>query len=256
MPFQRIPRVSDLLPGAIKGLWTIGDVTSWHVEIGTNDAGDSGIRLYGSDGATKLIDLNVVGQPSITGALIRTAASGQRVELDGNAAHVVKLYSGDPSEQAPADLTTAAAGSVRLHTPDVGHGQGWLEVGTPGAGTWPAYAAVYDQNGNLMPFLADQVADANQHHLVKFVGTTDPHKINADGGSFTLDANGEVDIFHGLGASPIFASVVTGTAAAAYLVEVGSITSTKFTARVFVANTGARAAGVTLTMRWWAIAVG
>jgi hypothetical protein len=104
MPFQRIPDTVDVnakiaaYDGPINGLYTVGNPAAAHAEIGTNGAGQSGIRLYAADGVTVLIDLdaltgdgtfqgditgsNITGS-TLTGGVVQTAASGQRAVLDG-----------------------------------------------------------------------------------------------------------------------------------------------------------------------------
>src|SRR4051794_23046371 len=71
MPFGRIPHVSwaDLLPGQIASLATFGDPTHAHLVIGSDGHGSDGIRLYGSDGVTVLIDLNIA-DPAIVGSVV------------------------------------------------------------------------------------------------------------------------------------------------------------------------------------------
>ena len=60
MPFEypSIP-VENILSGAISGLWTLGDTGAAHAEIGTKGA-ESGIRLYGPDGVTELVNLDAL----------------------------------------------------------------------------------------------------------------------------------------------------------------------------------------------------
>jgi hypothetical protein len=132
MPFQRIPDTVDVnakiaaYDGPINGLYTVGNPAAAHAEIGTNGAGQSGIRLYAADGVTVLIDLdaltgdgtfqgditgsNITGS-TLTGGVVQTAASGQRVVLDG-ASDSIEFY--DPAGALVAQLVPNTAGQLNL----------------------------------------------------------------------------------------------------------------------------------------------
>jgi hypothetical protein len=71
----------------------------------------------------------------ITGALLRTAATGKRWEIQsGTYANEIRAYSGDPDEMAFGGLsvdTDTYSCRVRLLAPDVGMGQAALELLSP-----------------------------------------------------------------------------------------------------------------------------
>ena len=96
----------------IGGSFIVGNPAASHVVVGTDTHGADGVRLYGNDGVTPLIDLNIASTPTITGALIRTAATGQRVELSTTAASLISFYSGDASEVAPGTIGSQVIGST------------------------------------------------------------------------------------------------------------------------------------------------
>lgn len=253
MPFQRIPRVSDLLPGSIKGLWTIGDPDSWHVEIGTNSAGKSGIRLYGADGVTPLIDLSIGGTPTITSAIVQTDTAGQRVVLSGPD-DALEMFTGNAAEIAPSRLSAFASvfrGVTFLSTV--------LKSATRADGLYgqatvtPSEVDFVDSNGAMMDINVGRVFDANGNPMPRWATDTTQRQLAAATVVPTLDANGEVVIAHGLANAPLCVVAVPGLAPASYSCEVGNIGAANFTVRVFVTNTGARAAGVSMTLRWYAI---
>jgi hypothetical protein len=96
----------------IGGLMVVGNPNASHVAIGTDTHGADGVRLYATDGVTPLIDLNIAGTPTITGALIRTASSGQRVELTATAASLVNFYTGNAIETAPGAIGSQVIGGT------------------------------------------------------------------------------------------------------------------------------------------------
>lgn len=73
---------------------------------------------------------------TLTGGIIRTAATGKRVELSATYAEYLRLYSGDAAEYAPAHLRSVVSGlpgsnlrlSVALRSPDAGYGVGELTL--------------------------------------------------------------------------------------------------------------------------------
>lgn len=66
----------------ITGSFVVGDPAGAHAILGSDALGADGFRLYAVDGSV-LIDLNIASTPTITGAIVRTAATGQRVILNG-----------------------------------------------------------------------------------------------------------------------------------------------------------------------------
>lgn len=65
-----------------------------------------------SDGAisTPKLSANAIDGMTITGALFRTAASGQRVEIDSAARNEVRFFSGAATETSPASVNTVTSG--------------------------------------------------------------------------------------------------------------------------------------------------
>lgn len=59
----------------INGQLIVGNVAGSHVVVGTDANGANGVRLYGADGVTPLIDLNITGTPRITATEYRTASN-------------------------------------------------------------------------------------------------------------------------------------------------------------------------------------
>lgn len=146
---------------SIPGLFTVGTPTGARVELGTNGAGKTGLRLYGADGTSVLIDLDTgTGTGVITGQMLRTAATGQRVEISPTA-DLIRLYSGDTNQTTPGSLSSygvalpsgqlGQSGQTRLRAPgyvgsDVrpsdlileqstdGHSEAWLRSYAQGAG--------------------------------------------------------------------------------------------------------------------------
>jgi hypothetical protein len=240
MPFQRIPRVSDLLPGAIKGLWTIGDTSSWHIEIGTHPAdgsptaGESGIRLYGADGLTALINLSIGGTPTITGAIVQTAATGERVVLDGPG-DALEFYSGNAGVGPAIVRAVPATNALGLDSP---------QVSTYQKATLNLLSATNPIDDSNIALFANAIALAAPliYEGIRgnplLVGVT-------QSASITLDANGEYIWFHGLGIAPSFVAANFGLSATSYSFETGGYTSSQATIRGFVTSTGARAASVT-----------
>lgn len=85
---------------SIDGLFVIGNPAGARAEIGTNGAGESGVRLY-SDATTKTVNLNSTdGSVRVVGAL-QTSVTGRRVTIDR-----------DPSTAAPAMLIYRTDGTA------------------------------------------------------------------------------------------------------------------------------------------------
>ncbi|MBK3572178.1 hypothetical protein, partial [Streptomyces sp. MBT62] len=85
-----------------------------------------GTQIAANSIATEHIRVNALDGRVITGTLIRTAATGDRIELTPDG--VLLLYSGATSETAPGDLTTGinSDGEMQL---------GYLQLRPPGHGT-------------------------------------------------------------------------------------------------------------------------
>lgn len=109
----------------------IGTIIAGTPGGGRVELGSFGLRKYAANGTTIEVDFTtadaifsgrVVGA-DILGSLLRTAVSGQRVEIGGDQADRVRFYSGAPAEQAPGHV---AAGLelgrtfLRLQTPQSG----------------------------------------------------------------------------------------------------------------------------------------
>lgn len=84
-----------------------------------------------ADGAisTPKLSANAIDGMTITGALFRTAATGQRVEIDSTTINKVRLYSGHVSETSPGYIS-AGASFVEIEAPNIsGFGPGNIFLG-------------------------------------------------------------------------------------------------------------------------------
>jgi len=98
---------SAITDGVIDGLWIIGNPAAAHAEVGTNGPA-SGIRLYGPDGVTVLINLDAITGSGVFTGGFRTAVSGQRYECGvSGAVFAGRFFSGDALETAPAEILNA-----------------------------------------------------------------------------------------------------------------------------------------------------
>ncbi|HEY9418127.1 MAG TPA: hypothetical protein VIQ30_25485 [Pseudonocardia sp.] len=83
-----------------------------------------------SDGAisTPKLSADAIDGMTITGAVLRTAAAGQRVEIDSPiAANEIRFYTADASEIAPGTIQATTA-EVTLTSPSLGGGQSFVEI--------------------------------------------------------------------------------------------------------------------------------
>lgn len=78
--------------------------------------------------STPQLAANAIDGMTITGALLRTAATGRRVEIDSpTSANEIRFYTGSVGETAPG-LVQVAAGEVFLSSPNLGAGQSFVEI--------------------------------------------------------------------------------------------------------------------------------
>lgn len=104
----------------IAGELVVGNPAASHVVVGSDGFGADGVRLYANDGITPLVDLNVsAGSGVITAATVRTAAAGHRWEIRGTASDTIFGFTGDPDENASAQLTTDINGAGGPRTADL-----------------------------------------------------------------------------------------------------------------------------------------
>lgn len=150
---------------SIPGLFTVGNAGGPRVELGTNGAGKTGLRLYGADGTSVLIDLDTgSGSGVITGQMLRTAATGRRVEVSPTG-ELLRLYSGDTNQTVPGSLSSAGvivggdqlglAGQTRLRGP-----------GYAGADIQPADLLLEQQtNGRSEAWLRTHAQQGGPSHI-------------------------------------------------------------------------------------------
>lgn len=164
-----------------------------------------------TDGAisTPKLSANAIDGMTITGALLRTAASGQRVEIDSTTINKVRLYSGHAGETSPGYIS-AGASFVEIEAPNIsGFGPGNIFLGGDfgfggesqaeitadqielTAGTWARVngAKIMVEGGNPQPVF---VSDAPS--LAASLSTTYAAGTPALGTAFTAPATGKVYI--------------------------------------------------------------
>jgi hypothetical protein len=111
---------------------TAATITSNEIAANTIVAGN--IAANAITAAT--IAAGAIDGKTITGALIRTAAAGNRWELKSAGFNTLQAYSGIAAETLPGGLTVSSAdGSLNLFTPNLGFGQ-------VGVAVFPALSAV------------------------------------------------------------------------------------------------------------------
>lgn len=95
----------------IDGLFIVGNPAGARAEIGTNGAGESGIRLYAANGVTKTVNLNSVdGSVSIIGTLTAGPSNGPQVIVSQNATFgYVLIPTNRPLEYWDARVSAAAS---------------------------------------------------------------------------------------------------------------------------------------------------
>lgn len=136
-------------------------------------AATSGYKLTYATGAGEFNSTLTVNGGTITGALLRTAVTGNRVEVTTNPIFLlpaVNFYTGSSSFVSPGSLLSNAGpgvsnGYLELISPDEGHGQtamfvkspisatdsGGVSVTAPGAITVGAMRPIAGEAGNVSP---------------------------------------------------------------------------------------------------------
>lgn len=127
-----------------------GVITAGMIAAGTITAGN--LSATAVDGKT------------ITGSLIRTAATGKRWEIQSAAASdTIKAFSGLAGETSPGSLTVvngSTYGEVQLNAPNFGYGGASIAVQSPapGAANPRSQVSIFGDNGVVGPLSWDQYA--------------------------------------------------------------------------------------------------
>lgn len=192
---------------------------------------------------------------TITGAFIRTAASGQRWEIQSSPANEIYGYTGAADELSPGKLSiddtfgyprlalvgprstaaTSLAAQLKLDSDNLAGKNAaqlladWIRVAASG------YTVDIDSTGVL-------IGDGTQRiRTLDFASPT-----------VTVGTGGEVNVTHGLGATPSFVNV-QARSVNQRTVSVIAKTSTNFRIKVWIGDGSTLASGDTIPIDWLAI---
>lgn len=232
-----------------------GNTTDQYIASANYVAGTSGWMIQGN-GNVEFVNGTFRGD--IIGSFIKTAASGQRIELGGVNFDKMVLYTGSGSEVTAANIYasygTFGGGPVRPHIfmtgPDWGQGIGSIGIASP----------LFAGDDTLV--VLGNTASGSKVSLTTSGGHTFPHWVGTAAGN--MDRNIESwttssslltqqrTVTHGLGVTPttVIAQVIgVGTR----IVGIDQRTATNFRISVQNANATNIAASVALDVMWLAI---
>lgn len=107
---------------------------------------------------------------TITGGLVRTAASGRRIQMGGGALDI-EFYSGSGSELVPGFLRVNVDGSLQIFAPAMGAGSPGMTFATIGTDRWATFA--FDRMAFPAPvwhYIGASGEPAFQNSWANFVG--------------------------------------------------------------------------------------
>ncbi len=180
---------------------------------------DGGMIAPDSIGTEHLVADAITAKHTITGALIRTAASGKRWELDSSPANELRAYSGDADEDLHGALVIDEDGDyneVRLRTPrSDGETAAYLDLfSSLASGTDPGSNGI-NLTGNTIGFWPTALGSPFDPPAVRIdTGSgSDPAGITIGGGrrirelqfgwdSVSPNASGQATINHALAGTP------------------------------------------------------
>ena len=236
---------------------------------------DASVTRMGS--AELLVDGSIDGKV-ITGALIRSAASGQRVELTSaglkgyDAAGAVKTSVGTDGVLTAVDavitgtVKTAPSGQrVELNSQMAKFYSSWsdtisgsISMTNSGAPNYiPTMRIDPDDNNDLEDAYVDMPATLFVKDRL-WVGNREFHACTRGIATFTTDASGIGYITHGLGSVPVAANLQSGyqsdTVSPLLIPTVGALTSTQIQVVAFRGDANARLANTQIVLHWvvWA----
>ena len=213
-----------------------------------------------------IVSASVIEGSTITGGVIRTDASGHRVELNGGSSpDRILFFTGNGAETAEGYLGVGGTGQLLLLAPTLGGAPGGEVVLEPGRAALVA---------DLVEFFADTLnfsvgaggvnlgGDLAVDGDIDMTSVAGAYKVQGHpawkggvtGGA--TNAAGDFTIPHGLGAQPAGASVTIaadGATSLPYTATLQNVDPTNLTVRVFDSTTGAVVgAGVSLNY-WWTV---
>lgn len=181
-----------------------GDPAHSHVQ-----AAATSLVFYAADGVTPLISMDTsTAIGTITAARIRTAATGNRIEL-GAVANEIDFYSGTAGE-IPGSLSISGAAGVQLTTPNIGgFGVAGFSIHTPDA----THTAEIDMLGNLVTTYGifsgglisavSGVQDNVGNYYPRWAKDITQRAIDAGTAVVTTDASAYATVTHSLGVVPL-----------------------------------------------------
>lgn len=227
-----------------------GDPAHSHIQ-----AAAGSLVFYAADGVTPLISMDTSSATgTITAAHIRTAATGNRIEL-GNSVNEIDFYTGLAAETAPGQLSITAADGITLTTPTMGpYGDAGLTIRNTDAthlpevdvlGSLVVHGDIFSQN--IYP---NAIVDGNGNLYPRWAAAT---QRTFDGGSRsgTTNASGNLTVAHNLGVVPL-AIVCSSTNSGLAAIQPQSATTTTFTVRA-LGSGGAALATTGITFNFVAV---
>lgn len=204
-----------------------------------------------SIGTEHLVADAITAKHTITGALIRTAASGQRWEMDSTPANEIRAYSDDPDETAHGNLAVGHNGTdgyVDLYPPSInGASVPSLRLRTDDfAGLDADIVSLGHLFGTLQPYTPLRV-DGEE---VTFGPGRGIKEVQFGKTSVNPNGNGEATIIHGLDGTPVIVltKLVVGNFNG---VNANNYTSREFDVTIYTAGGNPVSSG--RTVAWLAI---
>jgi hypothetical protein len=239
---------ADISAGAITTAKIAADaVTANEIAAGTITATEI---ATGAVTAAKLTADAIDGK-TITGALLRTAASGQRVEIDVNYENEIRFYTGNPAETEPGRVESSTGGDLWVYGPSLSGANGAGLRLHPSSGQQTA-----EVFGDRFLFNNETVVTA-ESPAVLYEKTLGPNgtQINCmrfgNATGTTTAVTSQLVVTHGLGGAPT--SVVIGTQTQDRIARIQGSNSTTFTLEVRNSNTGALIPSSAIAVYWLAV---